>query len=403
MDIKKKLAYYKSESSGKKDNLTNIGFAPLKALQECFNGEICVPSAPYLKIIRHHQFNDKFMPALEINKTVKLDFLTKGQINSEIDPEKCLFFDLETTGLAGGAGTFAFLLGFGMIKNNCLNVHQYFLPDFGREYYPFKTLLESFKEFSFLASYNGKSYDLPLLKTRFILNRLKQNFDSFKHIDLLHIARRIWKDSLKSCDLISIENNLLGRRRSDDIPGAFIPQAYFDFIRTGVIHNIKRIIDHNYYDIVSLAELFILSSQIESDPLIVKDSKARTRLARLAFERQNETLFENIVSSACQVSKREQDQLNVWQSLLYKKKRKWTEAAALWQDLISSKEYMFFALEELAKYYEHVQRDIQRALFFTDKAFQFFDTFDQLKSGISNLEEKRSFRHRRKRLIIKLS
>ncbi|MGD9486850.1 MAG: ribonuclease H-like domain-containing protein [Calditrichaceae bacterium] len=391
MDINKKLQFYKSGKNTHSETTTII--APVKALALHFNGEIISPEAPYIKISHAERLSG--MP-----DKLNINFLSKGQTDNEIMTENCLFFDLETTGLAGGAGTFAFLLGFGYIRNDELIVEQYFLPDYGREYDLFKNLKEWLNRFSHLVSFNGKSYDLPLLKNRFVLNRIIPSFQSMQQIDLLHLSRRLWKDSIESCKLTSLEGYLFDLERSGDIPGALIPQAYFDFIRTGVVHNIIKIIEHNYQDIVSSARILMRIHEIESDPAILKsDPRALLRFAGLAFENGHEEILRMVAGIFDDVP----DQIKVWQSIIYKKKKAWQEAVQLWEELTSSVNFIFFALEELAKFHEHVKKDHKTALFFTNRALQNIDSLGQLDASIDSDYYSTSFRHRKMRLLLKLS
>lgn len=401
MDFKDKLDFYKSGGRQKRQTESEPAPAALRALADYFTAEICSHSAPFLKIERREE-TKLYTP--ENKKKISLSLLSKGDNAVPIDPEKCLFFDLETTGLAGGAGTFAFLLGFGMIREGRVYVDQYFLPDYGREYYLFKQLTELFARFDFLISYNGKSYDLPLLKNRFILNQMEHDFDRLKHLDLLHIVRRIWKDSLASCDLISIERHVLNRRRQNDIPGFMIPQAYFDFLRSGVVHEVKRLIEHNYYDIVSLAELFIVLDKIEENPASLKDARALIRLAKLAFEQKDTNQFQKIFNAyTTHASEPDDAELKVWQSLLKKKQREWPDALRIWEELLSHRNFTLFALEELAKYYEHVEKDHQMALQYTDRALKRFEWNNELYTDTISQDELLAFRRRKKRLMVKLS
>ncbi|MGD9898503.1 MAG: ribonuclease H-like domain-containing protein [Calditrichaceae bacterium] len=391
MDINKKLQFYKSGKNTLSENKTIN--APVNALAQHFSGEIISPEAPYIKISRVVQ-----LPGMPDKLDIR--FLSKGQMNKEILPENCLFFDLETTGLAGGAGTFAFLLGFGFIRNDELIIEQYFLPDYGREYDLFKNLKEWLNNFSHLVSFNGKSYDLPLLKNRFILNRIIPSFQSMLQIDLLHISRRLWKDSIDSCKLSSIESHLFGITRSGDIPGALIPQAYFDFIRTGVVHNIIKIIEHNYQDILSSARILMRIHEIESNPAILTtDPQALLRFAGLAFENGHEEIL-NLVGEMYEDIP---DQIKVWQSIIYKKNKSWQKAVFLWNELTASQSFLFFALEELAKYHEHVKKDHKTALSLTNRAIKNLENLSQLDASLDPELYFSSFQHRKMRLLLKLS
>ncbi len=321
MNLTKKLSYYKKTPLKKE-----MDYSPsLLALKEHYNGEILFDNAPILKIQKKHPFPD--FP----NGMILIDLISKNEFTAPIQRNKCVFFDLETTGLAGGAGTFAFLIGFAYWQEDTLITDQYFLPDFGREFELFNFLQEWLSGFEYLVSYNGKSYDMPLLKTRFILNRLVPGFIKTKHIDLIHMCRRIWKESLPSCDLKSIEKLLLNVERSGDIPGALIPQAYFNFINTGVIHEVLRIIEHNRQDIVSLALFLDKLNHVSSSPgNLPLDAKAVAHLAKTAFQANNPSYFEMVEASSLLKSKITTD-YKYWKSLFLKQSGKLEAANVIWQ------------------------------------------------------------------------
>ena len=405
MDLQSKLKYYKSQTTGEK-KAERAGDNPaLGALAQHFHGKIINHSAPFLQIERRFTLAGFDKQIDHYGKEIELSFISRGQVDRPFSLSSALFFDLETTGLAGGAGTFPFLLGFGWIEMNELVVRQYFLPDYGREYALFSHLQEHFfPRFERFISYNGKSYDFPLLKNRFILNRLHPLFSDWPHIDLLHVVRRIWKDSFYSCDLGTIEANVLSRFRQNDIPGYYIPQAYFSFIRTGVVHDMVRIIEHNYRDIVSLAELLHLLEEIEKQPEKLNDKNARLNLARLAMEQQNEHILSKLVATFAPGSN-EYNQSRFWLSLLHKKKKKWQEADVIWRELAESATFNINALEEMAKYSEHILQDHRRALQITERALRSVSALMELEhdTALSLMEIKHKFEHRRKRLKGKLA
>lgn len=268
MDLKKKLDYYRKttadESSAEsKKNRPQIP-ASVKALAEHFKANILPLPVPVLEITVSE--NKGFE-----GQTVLLNRLSKNQFPDPILLEDCLFFDLETTGLSGGAGTYPFLLGFGFFEGDQFKVVQYFLPDFGRDYYVFKEIKPLLEQKKILISFNGKSYDFPLLKTRAILNRFEVDLDRFQHLDLLHLSRRVWKDSQESCDLGSIEREQLDLNRTGDIPGSLIPTAYLRFIQTGLIHEMISAIQHNQIDILSLKKILFRLAEINQNPETVHD------------------------------------------------------------------------------------------------------------------------------------
>ncbi|MCB0282906.1 MAG: ribonuclease H-like domain-containing protein [Calditrichaeota bacterium] len=388
MDLSKKLAYYKQQAGISEEP---VKLSPsLTALKERFNAEILFEDAPVLKIKKEHSFPEYN------NLQVILKLLTKNEFSKPIDRSRCVFFDLETTGLAGGAGTFAFLIGFAWWDKDRVVTKQYFLPDYGREYFLFSKLQEWISSFDYIISFNGKSYDMPLLSNRFILNRIQPLFKQSAHIDLLHLCRRIWKNTLDSCDLGSIETHLLGIERSDDIPGAFIPQAYFDFINTGVIHDVVRMIEHNLQDIISLALIFDKLAHLEQEPHKLKlETNDFARLAKLAFESSNFSYYSFLENEQ---SIKYSAEYYYWKSMALKKEKRWEDANLLWEKLFSNGDFCLIAMEESAKYYEHVKKDYTKAMDVVDAAQKRFDLQDELGYRVFDPQWQERFLKRKQRL-----
>ena len=390
MDLSKKLSYYNRKTNPVK--IENPSISPsLMALKDHFEGEIIFDSAPILKIRKEHSC------AAYVHKNISINLVSKNEFTRPIAREKCVFFDLETTGLAGGAGTFAFLLGFAYWRADSIVTEQYFLPDFGREYELFNQLQSWLAKFEYIVSFNGKSYDMPLLSNRFILNRLHPKFTDARHIDLMHMCRRIWKNSLSSCSLQSIENELLDVTRSDDIPGSLIPQAYFNFINTGVIHNVIRMIEHNLQDILSLALIFDHLHYLNTDLQKLKlDKNAIASLAKISYEINYKLFFDfiNENEELLEVSK----DFQYWKSLYLKKNGLYEEALRLWKELAQYSEYCFIVLEESSKYLEHIKKDYDSALMAINEAFKRFDLQDELGYQIFEPHWRESFQKRRERL-----
>ena len=166
------------------------------------------------------------------------------------DPESLVFLDTETSGLAGGTGTFAFLVGVGRYTPGGFHLAQFFMRDPIEE----PALLLALEEFlapcRTVVSFNGKAFDVPLLDTRYILQGWKSPFKDFSHIDLLHLARRLWRDRLPSRTLANLEVQILHANRTDEeIPGWMIPQIYFDYLRDGDARPLLRVFYHNAMDV----------------------------------------------------------------------------------------------------------------------------------------------------------
>jgi hypothetical protein len=181
-----------------------------------------------------------------------LDSLSDGAIASS-HPTKWAFLDTETTGLAGGTGTYAFLIGVGSIEPAGFRLRQFFMRDYGEEASLLRRLSEYLAQFDVLITYNGKTYDQPLLETRFRMSRARHPFERLAHLDLLHGARRLWKLRLESCRLVELENRILGVEREGDLPGEMIPYYYFEYLRNQQAFRLVPIFHHNAIDILSLA------------------------------------------------------------------------------------------------------------------------------------------------------
>src|SRR5262245_48110457 len=181
-----------------------------------------------------------------------LDSLSGGAILRS-HPRRWAFLDTETTGLAGGAGTYAFLVGVGSIDEAGFRVRQFFMRDFGDEPSLLAALTAHLAPFDVLITYNGKTYDVPLLETRYRMARACPPFARMGHLDLLHGARRLWKLRLDSCRLVDLETQILGLEREGDLPGEMIPYYYFQYLRTQQAFQLVPIFHHNVMDIVSLA------------------------------------------------------------------------------------------------------------------------------------------------------
>ena len=290
-----------------------------------------------------------------------------------VEQDQLLFIDTETTGLAVGAGTFAFLIGIGFWTPEGFIVDQFFMRDFDEE----PALLEEFKSalepFSVLVSYNGKSYDLPLLNARFITNRMRNPSASWPHIDLLHHTRALWKRRLGDCSLGNIETEILGVHRTGDIPGWLIPRVYFEFVRGGNPQKILPVFYHNACDILSLALLTGRVAEYYREPDKWKNLNPVDifSLAR-CFERNR--LYEPAIRGYEDVISISKDSELTHASIIqlafiHKRKQNWKNAIDLWHNSIEKDiRKSAVAYEELAKYYEHKVRDYKKALYLVEQA-----------------------------------
>ncbi|HYW45547.1 MAG TPA: ribonuclease H-like domain-containing protein [Bryobacteraceae bacterium] len=312
--------------------------------------------------------------------------LSDGSI-ARSHPGRWAFLDTETTGLAGGTGTCAFLIGVGSIEPAGFRLRQFFMRDYGEEASLLWRLAEHLAQFDVLITYNGKAFDQPLLETRFRMARAQgappHPFDRMEHLDLLFGARRLWKLRLESCRLVDLEYQILGVERTGDLPGEMIPYCYFEYLRTKAAFRLVPIFHHNATDILSLACLtaIVPSAFRPADGCdlghTLRHGSDLIGLARwlLAADRAEEALrmFRRAVEMGLP------DHLlfrSLWDiAAIEKRLGREDSALALYTELAGSRNpYHARALEELAKHYEHRERNYAMALEMTRSALAIADT-----------------------------
>lgn len=283
-----------------------------------------------------------------------------------LDPETTVFIDTETTGLAGGTGTYPFLIGLGRFVDGGFAVTQYLMRDYHEEPALLEALLADLRSAGALVSFNGKCFDIPLLSTRFRMNRYPSVTDSLPHFDLLFPARRLWRRRYGRCDLMTLESLLLNHTRQIDVPGSLIPQIFFDFVRGVGIERMKAVLEHNTEDILSLAALTARACRFYRSPeREAKDSldwfslgklflgNGDLERARFSLER---SLQNNLPEEVRWIAQRDY-------SLLLKRAGDYNRANKVWREMLDEESRFHpFPYEELAKYYEHVARDPHQAL-----------------------------------------
>ncbi|MGH9803743.1 MAG: ribonuclease H-like domain-containing protein [Candidatus Acidiferrales bacterium] len=284
-----------------------------------------------------------------------------------------LFLDLETTGLTGGTGTYAFLVGLGRLSDDGFHLRQYFLRDLAAEAEMLAAILPLLCEAQALVTYNGKQFDAPLLETRFRLARASPPA-ALLHLDLLYPARQLWRHRWDSLRLVDLERNLVGFHRHDDIPGELIPSTYFDFLRRGEEGRLSLVFRHNADDLLTLAAVGAHALELLAAP----ESATGVELISLAriFERARQldrarVLYEQALVSGLPPALSGAAGYRL--SLLYKRQKDYERAVALWQQLLeSSEEYettgKLALCEELAICYEHRLDDPETAAELTRRA-----------------------------------
>lgn len=310
-----------------------------------------------------------------LDEFTKLDFeylLRVFNSNSKLELHDMIFLDTETTGL-GGAGTVAFLVGIGYFEKENFVVKQLFMRDYDEEPAMLCYLENELASRKGLITFNGKAFDWNLLSSRFIFNKIKCRQKDPVHLDLLHISRAIWKRKLESCRLISLEENLLGLTRNDDIPGYLIPNAYFKYLGDRDAKDMKRVLEHNKSDIISMVSLFVKIGRLLNNPIEeASDYNELFGAARIYNKAMDYMKAENCYKH-CSTSNNSNIRIEALKELilLYKSGKDYERITKCLELIInSSKTPNIPIMIELAKHYEHRVRDIFRAKEITEKAFE---------------------------------
>ncbi len=332
---------------------------------------------------------------------------TKQTCQIPFDLKEAVFIDCETTGLAGGVGTYAFLVGLGYLSGKEFWVEQYFMQDFHQERAILSAIAEKLGGFESLVSFNGKCYDLPLLENRFVINRIDFDPASWPHLDLLFPCRRLWKRRIGECSLSNIEQKILGVRRKIDVPSYMVPQIYFDYLRTGEAEPLISVFYHNVYDVLSLLRLSVLIDQALKDFSLaeVEDPIDLYSLGRIHQNLGDYHESVRCFHQALSAKLPPQWQLEIYVSLAfaYKKTGCLEEAVRMWQKLTEGDlPFSLSAHEELAKYYEHKKRDYSKALSFAHRAISQLSS--DPSSSFASAQQRRlnSLKYRKSRLERKI-
>ncbi|MGM0834992.1 MAG: ribonuclease H-like domain-containing protein [Bacillota bacterium] len=309
------------------------------------------------------------------------------------------FFDTETTGLSGGAGTTIFLLGYARVLEDKVVVRQHLLPAPGNEVALYQSFLQEV-DYTTLVTYNGKAFDWPQVKTRHTLVREHvPKLPLFGHFDLLHAARRLWKDTMESVRLANVEREILGIKRENDIPGFLAPMIYFDFVKTHEMEGIKGVLKHNEWDVLTLITLYIHLSKLLQTDSKTRNEKEEYEVGRwfdsLGQKKVAASMYENIVEQSWGASYK--------LGLIKKREEQYNEAKELFLQSYShegnSKKEE--AAIELSMLLEHKEKDFVSALFYAEQAFDFWKE-KQLSERRGEVKNSDKFTRRIERLKKKM-
>ncbi len=305
---------------------------------------------------------------------------------------RTVFIDLETTGLSGGAGTVAFLVGCGFFDLGAFQVRQFLLTSHSSERALLAAVADFFKDTELIVTYNGKSFDVPVMETRWLFHRLQMPLADVPHFDMVHPARRLWRPRAASkeldeggCRLATLERTLFNVNRVGDVGGFEIPARFFRFLRSGDPRPLEGVLEHNRLDLVSLAAVMARGVELaRSGYLACRDCSEALALGRI-YERA--ALDDRLRSrdgvmdhaASCYRRGAESRAADIRAEALYRlalwhrRERRFTEAAAIWREVVDLTEprgvrrmlgmrgLRRFAAEALAVHHEHRDRDLDSA------------------------------------------
>ncbi len=376
-------------------NTAVIGSLPDGRIESTVNGKHYVITRSY--------------PATHFHGKVRLDRMSLDDLSvllqlarcphTELERERIVFLDTETTGIQGGTGTCPFLIGLGFFRGSRFQVVQYFIRDFDEESSMLLALGKLLEPFDLIVTYNGKAFDLPLVENRCVLSRLDRPFQHLSHFDLLFTARRLWRASQGSCRLTALEEKLVGFERGPDIPGSMIPRAYFDYLRSSDASILKNVFSHNVYDVLSLAALMVQASdQVVREPAPIDEALNLYSLGRIFDGARDRSKSMRCYELALESPLPAEVRVRILERLtvLYRRTGQHTRSLERCEELIARSEFSFIGYEGAALYHEYRDRDLDAASKLLDEALD-------RTEGMSWMENRRArIQARKERIIRKL-
>ncbi|MBN2385171.1 ribonuclease H-like domain-containing protein [bacterium] len=337
----------------------------------------------------------------------ELVFLTGDPDLHAFDLLETLFLDTETTGLSFTTGTWVFLVGCGFFQTDEFIVRQYFMQHYDQEQALIELLEHDLDRFKSLVTFNGRQFDLPLLKMRFMVQAKRLKLADQPHCDLLTCARRLWKKKLRWCNLGNLETQLLGLEREDDVPGSLIPDLYTQFVRNQNGLLIERVFYHNKLDILSMVTLLALVHQTIDYKTSERDLSAEELFSLACVHIKNNHCAEAMVLNHEALNRADSDDLkmNILKCLGFLAKRgpEPDSARQYWEQMKQLERMSDLApLEELAKYFEHARNDYDRALNECDQALALLEKPPYTYQPDKQHSLRQSWLHRRERLQRKI-
>ncbi|HEX9652856.1 MAG TPA: ribonuclease H-like domain-containing protein [bacterium] len=352
-----------------------------------------------------HRHGEIEITALLLKPASLLATVSQDRTFENIDLKKILFLDTETTGISGGTGMFAFLVGLGWFTENGFRVQQLFLDDIKNEQALLHELNRVFEQHEIIVSYNGKSFDAPLLESRYVSHRLTTPLTSRPHLDLLHCVRRFWKQCLPDCALTTIESQILKHWRTGDIPSYLIPHIYFDYLHDRDARPLKPVFYHNREDLLAMAAILIRLLQLVEDPWQSENVFEVLSLGKiyenmLQYERAIE-LYTKLLQNSLAGSLRREALVRT--AFDYKRLGKWSQAAETWETYLGTESFHPLPYIELAKHHEHRDRELAKAKKMVEKALAELNIVEGLGRRTDWIVYREDLEYRWKRLTRKIN
>jgi hypothetical protein len=288
-------------------------------------------------------------------------------------PPRTIFIDLETTGLSGGAGMVAFLVGCGFFDLGAFQVRQFLLTSHAGERALLAACAEFFADADLIVTYNGKTFDVPVMETRWLFHRMEPSLDGVAHFDMLHPARRLWRHDEQGCRLSTLERTLFDVRRVGDVPGLEIPSRFFHFVRSGDPCPLEPVLEHNRIDLVSLAALTAHAVRLVQDGTPRCRDGAEALALGKVYERAG--WFDRALACFEHAADAGAGHVDIRAEALYlkarrlRRERRFAEAADVWRTILELRQPRVgrrsallaplrqVATEALAVHHEHRERD----------------------------------------------
>ncbi|MFQ5864197.1 MAG: ribonuclease H-like domain-containing protein [bacterium] len=334
-----------------------------------------------------------------------LSLIAKSPAFDQVELTKSVFIDTETTGLSGGSGTCAFLVGLGYFTENSFRITQFFMNNFNEERALLYQVNHLIEKHNFVVSYNGKCFDLPLLLSRNVYHRLHTSLSNLLHLDLLFTVRRLWKHKLPDCTLGTAESQIIKASRNGDIPSYLIPQIYFEYLRSKDAKPLKAIFYHNQQDILSLVALATKACQVFENPK--GETDCFDDILKLGNVYEGLSLYNDSLALYNQWEETAPGKMNrreLWFriALNHKKLRNWGKASEVWEQCISTEHFHPVPYIELAKYYEHRKKNYSKAKSLVDQALKEIKIVEELNGEYEWTNYRNDLEYRRNRLVKKI-